>query len=333
MRLPLTLTLILLLSAFTTPATTWDEPWHETVVKDADAFIKATVTQTSPKSITLNVLKHLAGEKTPDTLTVDRFSLVRLTSITAGDDHELGFNFAKDAECYFFLKKVKADGRDAWAIATPTTGFAAIAKGKVHATYRHSYHQAVVPEDLYAPSTIAIFQHLHNQKYDEPFVRNLIKTELTQPPRGLTKGDDAGQKTFFRQHVALECFYHVGLPAESPLLEPFLSFDDYHTGISAVRALSRIDTPDSRQRLFDLLITDRSAFSRVMAAWGLKRLDAREYLPKLRDFAKIAPDKEAGFGGNIMDPRVGTHFPRSVKAACEELLAEWDPTTKPPALR
>jgi hypothetical protein len=186
MRLPLLLITSLLTITATSRATTWDEPWQETVVKDADTFIKATVVESSPKSITLKVLKHLAGQPVPDALTVDRFSLLHLGSYSLGPDgmaHELRFNFAKNEDWYFFLKKMKdKKDRDTWAIATPTAGFAGAANGNVYATYRHSYHQALVPDDLYEPSMTAIFQFLHAQKYDEKYVHTLIKTELSQPP-------------------------------------------------------------------------------------------------------------------------------------------------------
>ena len=47
-------------------STTWDEPWQEAVVKNADTFVKATVVKTGPKQITLKILKQVAGEKTPE---------------------------------------------------------------------------------------------------------------------------------------------------------------------------------------------------------------------------------------------------------------------------
>jgi hypothetical protein len=329
MHLIRSLTILICFAPLCVRATTWDEPWHETVVKDADTFVKATVVKTGPKAITLKVLKQLAGERVPETLTVDRFSKLRIGSMTIGGgggaDHELQFHFAQDEHWYFFLKKVKEKDHESWALPTPTSGFAGADKGLVYATYRHSYHQSLVPEDLYEPSMTAIFQYLHDQKYDQDFVHKLIKTELAQPPHGLKKGDDeASRKIFFRQHVALESFYHFGTADEYALLEPFLKSSDYHTSISAVRALSRIDTPDARARLWDYLTSEHPGFARVMAVQGLKRLNAREYLAKLREFIKVAPEEETGFGGNIMDPRVGTHFPRSVKAACEELVADWE---------
>ena len=96
-----------------------------------------------------------------------------------------------------------------------------------------------------------------------------------------------------------------------------------NTQISAVRALSRIATEPARARLFAFLTGDGTNFAKVMAVWGLRRLGAREYLDKLAAFLAKAPEAETGFGGSIMDPRVGTRFPRSVKAAVQALVDEW----------
>ena len=71
---------------------------------------------------------------------------------------------------------------------------------------------------------------------------------------------------------------------------------------------------------------DRAPFAKVMAVWGLKRLGAREHAGRLRKYAATAKaaGEKCGFGGNIMDPRVGTSFPGTVKDAIDALLAEWD---------
>lgn len=37
----------------------------------------------------------------------------------------------------------------------------------------------------------------------------------------------------------------------------------------------------------------------------------------------VCADQETGFGGNIMDPRIGTYFPESVKDSIKVLLDEW----------
>jgi hypothetical protein len=36
-----------------------------------------------------------------------------------------------------------------------------------------------------------------------------------------------------------------------------------------------------------------------------------------------APSEETGLGMNIMDPRIGTVFPGSLKEALTELVADW----------
>lgn len=46
-------------------------------------------------------------------------------------------------------------------------------------------------------------------------------------------------------------------------------------------------------------------------------------VPRLEAFVKTGIDQETGFGGSIMDPRVGTMFPDSVKEAIKHSLGEW----------
>ena len=112
-------------------------------------------------------------------------------------------------------------------------------------------------------------------------------------------------------------------PEQAPLLDAFLKHPGYHVQISAVRALSRIDTKAARERLFAFLTGEGEGFAKVMAVWGLKRLDAREFRSRLEAFYPNAPTEETGFGGNIMDPRVGTSFPDSVKHAVGQLIEHW----------
>jgi len=172
-----------------------------------------------------------------------------------------------------------------------------------------------------------MFAALHGGAPDAKFVRQLFGTWLKQAPQA--PADDPDQcATFFAQHAALECFRCLGTAADRELLEPFLRHDSYHVQISAVRALARIDTEEARARLFAFLTGGGEGFAKVMAVWGLRQLGAREYKDKLKAWLPEAPEEETGFGGGLMDPRIGTRFPRSVKAAVEELLAEWE---KPPA--
>ncbi len=56
--------LCFLISSISCLATTWDEPWHEKVVKEADYFVLAIVlTSDEHQGATLEVLKMLGGKK------------------------------------------------------------------------------------------------------------------------------------------------------------------------------------------------------------------------------------------------------------------------------
>ena len=84
------------------PGATWDEPWHEQVVRDSDTFIKARVTACEPSKLTLKTLKRLAGADVPDSLVVDEFSMLHLGSRLGGHDDELDFKLAVGEDWYFF---------------------------------------------------------------------------------------------------------------------------------------------------------------------------------------------------------------------------------------
>jgi hypothetical protein len=314
--------LCLALSATHVCATTWDEPWHEEVVKNADALVKVKIEKGAPTGCTARVVKQLAGKKVPGTIQVSDFHLLRVTSYSPG--HPPEFHFREGDEFYLLIKKAETNVH--YAVATPTAGCAYIAKDGVYATYTHSYNQALVPEEMYEKSMQAIFQHLHNQKHNEKYIQGLIDTYLTKPPQSLREAGQDRKKAdmFFRQHVTLECFRYFGRERHSGLLEPFLKKNDRFVQISAVRALGKIDSPATRKRLAKFLMEDNDGFARIMALWELKRMDAKEFLSELKTFLPHAPEEETGFGGNIMDPRVGTGFPGSVKAAVAGLIKEWE---------
>src|SRR5262245_49130573 len=303
-------------------ATTWDEPWHERVVKEADSFVKVQVVKNeNGKQLVLKTLKQLAGASAPAEFTVDRFWLLQLTSMSGGHGPE--FRLAPGAACYVFVKK-NSTGEN-WALPTPTAGYAKVEGECIVATYRHSYHMALVSQTLYEPTMTAIFQFLHSQPYDTQFIEQLFKQQLTVPPQNVTDDMKSEQsQRFFAQHVALECFYYFGTEKDYGLLEPFLSQDAFHVQISAIRALSAVKTEKAGERLLEFIRGKGNSFAKVMAVWGIRRLNAKDRLPTLLEYVGKAPDEEAGFGGSIMDPRVGTHFPSSVKAAVEELAKEWN---------
>jgi hypothetical protein len=304
-------------------ATTWDEPWQETVIREADSFVLLEVLSNNrKKSFTARIDAHLAGEKPERPVTVDGFYCLDLRSYSSG--HPPRLFFKKGYRGYFFLK-IGPEGKN-YRIATPTAGWATMNDGSVTAAYRHTYHKALVEKDLYEKTMTAIFKHLHGEKHDRRYIRGLFQKYLTQKPSDIDPKDYKGEAStlFFRQHVALECFVYFGKEADIKLLEPFLNADGYHVQISAARALGGLNSKAALERLMAFIEADRTAFAKVMAVWGLKRLGARDQAERLKKYLADGKDEKCGFGGNLMDPRVSTRFPSSVKRAIQGLLREWE---------
>ncbi len=295
-------------------ASTWDEPWQETVVKKADHLVLARVTAASAKGVTAVILRTLGGEPLTDTVQINNFYALRLCndSLNTKPDFELG----KTDSCYFFLQKQPSGG---YAIATPTTGFARVKAGQVAATYRHSYHQALVPLAVYEATMKAIFQHYHGQEYDVTPINALIATALALPPAHL---DATGRSTFFLQHAALETIYHLGLANHYDAVLPFLrDTTNFHAQVSAARALTATPTPEDKQLLIKILSSKSTRdLAKVIAIKTLTTYRPAELKPQLAALAQTASDEPNGFGGNIMDPRICTQVP-TVKEALTVLVS------------
>ena len=295
-------------------ATTWDEPWQDKVIKGADSFILAKIKSFDRNhGVDLEIIKTLAGKELRGNISITDFSLLKLTSYSTGNDAHFEFEGIK--ESYFFIKK---DEKGKYCIATPTTGFDYIEGGKVNATYRHSYHQALVPIDIYEKTMTAIFNNYHNLPYDKKFINDYVNEYLQQKPAGL---DSTEIETFFYQHVALECIYHLRLKGYYRQVIPFLNdTTNFHNQVSAARALIAYNTPECKQELLKVISdTARNNFIQVICIWTLTAFNPKDQKDRLIKIEKSASDEPNGFGGDIMDPRVGTYFP-TVKKALEKLI-------------
>ena len=301
-------------------ATTWDEPWHDDVMRNSESFVKVKITAIQGAVVKAEVIKFLAGERTPEQIELRGFSRLEITSTSSGAT-ELRMPFALGQNYYLFIKK--SEKTNTYQIPTPTSGWASLHGADVAATYRHSIHKALVPEEVYEKTMQAIFNGTKSKPYDTEFIERFIKEQLTQSVAVLNQEDSAMAKRFFLQHVALETFYHLGKGADLAMLTPFMDKGDYHVQISACRAVGRIDSPASRELLMKFIEGKGVGFAKVMCVRGLKRLNAKEMIPRLEAFLKTGTDQETGFGGDIMDPRVGTYFPESVKDSIKELLNDW----------
>ncbi|MGL5888998.1 MAG: hypothetical protein ACRC3B_03895, partial [Bacteroidia bacterium] len=220
-------------------ATSWDEPWQDSVICKADFFVLAEIGHVNRhKGVKLKILKTLAGNELKGTIKVDNFYLLDLCSYSAGHGPE--FYFPK-GRSYFFLKK---NSGNTYSIATPSAGFDYVEENKVFATYRISQHRSIVPVDVYEKTMTALFNHYHSKAFDLNYVHNFITTQLSKKPAGYNK-DEISE--FFLQHAALECIYHLKLPGYYERILPFLNdTSNYHIQISAARALASCNTDDCK---------------------------------------------------------------------------------------
>lgn len=306
---------IFITNSFVANSTTWNEPWQEKVIKDADALIKGQILK-QPKEnlVVIKVLKTLAGKEIKGTIKLDNFYLLKLCS-TSG--HSEGFQFGVLQEAYFLLKKNKNGN---YSIATPTAGFDYPVESGVVSTYRHSYHHALVPEETYELTMTAIFNSYHGTSYDTTYIDTYIKTQLSLKP-AFFDGND--QTTFFLQHVALELIYHLKLKNYYELILPFLNdTGNFHNQISAGRALVNYKTEDCKLNLLRIISDSvTNGFPKVICIWTLKEFDLTADKFKLAKLLENASSEENGFGGSIMDPRVCTVIP-TVKSALTDILKE-----------
>lgn len=313
MRKCIIVLLLIITTLSNTYATTWDEPWADKVIKESTSFVLAKVLSNDhQKGTTIQIYKTLGGKQLSGTLTISGFYLLDICSSSGGGPE---FHIEPTDSCYFFINE-SAEGK--YRIATPSTGFDYVGGGKVTATYRHSYHQASVPTDIYEKTMTAIFNNYHSLPYDQVFITSFIKEYLTKKPAGF---EDHEINTFFLQHVALESIHHLKLDMDASLVVPFLEDNgNFHNQVSGARAMVVANNQKETQALLNIIAdTSQRKFVQVMCIWTLKALNQKELKPKLQDLEKGASEENDNFGGNIMDHRVCTSIP-SPKSALKELI-------------
>jgi hypothetical protein len=283
-------------------ATTWNEPWQDSVIKKADYFVLAKVVSFDEgKGVKINILKSF-GSQLPESIEITDFYLLNLCSTSAGHGPE--FHFDEVDSCYFFIKK---EPGNKYSIATPTAGYAIVNNNKVAATYRHSYHQANVDVDIYEATMNSIFQNYHGRTFDEQYINSFVTKYLSLKPAGFDKSEI---NTFFNQHVALECIYHLRLKGYNDRLLVFLKdTSNMHTQISTARALIAYNSPETITALLNVIKQPGIDFVKVISVWTLASFKNTEVTKTLAAMRDLASTEETGFGGNIMDPRVCTYFP------------------------
>ncbi|MGJ8680746.1 hypothetical protein [Paraglaciecola sp.] len=315
MRIVLLISFALLnINAF---AHTWDEPWHDQVVKGANSFSLFEVMKNSNNMLKLRLIKHIVGEKPEDNIVVDGYYLYNVASTSTGsDEHE--FWLKKGQHAYIYL--LKKD--EQYKIATPTAGYSEIQEnGTVASTYRHSLHKAQVEVDTYEATQKCIFDAIKGASCADSTISKYILKPLEKRVSILSptaSKDDFD--LFFEQHVALETTYLIKYAIQESILLPFIKSKFFHTEIGAVRALAVSDSNDKESKLASFVTKgDGSDIAKVMAVIMLDQLNYKCTIA-LSEYLKDASGEEVALGGDFMDPRVSTWFPRSVKESIEWFL-------------
>ena len=298
-------------------ATTWDEPWQDEIIKNADYFVLGEVIKNDyQKGVTIEILRNIAGDRLPDQITISDFYLLHLCSYS--DSHGPEFQFDEGKQYYFFIK-INED--ESYCISTPSSGFAYFDQDEnvVFGTYRHSYHQALVNPQVYEKTMTALFQYYHGDKYDTTYIIDYATEYLNKAPAGF---EEFEIDLFFAQHVAMEMLYHLKLGGFYDQLTYFLKdTTNQHNQISAARALRAYNTEECKTLLIEAIANpDYDDFVKVICIWTLAEFNPVEYKKDLEELVEIVSDLDNGFGGNIMDPRVCTSFP-TVKTALKQLLS------------
>jgi hypothetical protein len=307
--------------------TTWDEPWHKDVVAKADTFGLYEAVSSTGRHAIFKKVQTFAGAATEESVEVDGFyglSLTTTSTFSPGIDDDWAGTFRNGSRYYLFLKKAPAG--NTWKIATPSTGFASIqTNGKVLATYRISLHQATVDPKIYELTQTCIFLRLHGSDKCSAEAYKYIDDQVSVVPPTMSGNVPPDQvDRFFTQHAALETAYLAGYPLPLETLSKFLANAYIHIQISGVRALSASNLKDRNQLLMTFVMDQtKNSVARVIAVRMIREVNARDLKDQMMTYLPNASNEETGLGMNIMDPRVGTVFPSSVKEALTQLIADW----------
>jgi len=301
--------LFTILISISSYAITWDEPWQKEIIEKSDYFVLGQIVETTDSIVTIVIEKSFGNELTGQ-IQIDGFFMLYICSTSGGHGPE--FNFEKNEKGYFFLKKGENGN---YQIPTPSSGFDRIVDGKVHATYRHTYHQASIDPVTYELTYNEIWNKFHNSDFDKTKIETFLENNLSKKPAGF---EESEIDLFFKQHSALETAYLLGIELDFETLKKFSESDNFHSQISALRAFSNLKTEQTKKYLLEYIQNEnKDNFTKVIAIWSLWNMDDVKINKQLLEIKDELSDEETGFGGNIMDPRICTHFPSPKNAIIE----------------
>lgn len=302
--------LIFLFSFSNLIAETWNEPWQKEIIQKSDYFVFGKIIENSGKNVKVQIVKRFGNQIIPDEIIIDNYFLLDLMSASG---ESMTTDLKKESSYYLFLKKNKNNN---YSLPTPTSGFALLDDENVRATYRHSYHQALIPQSIYEVTYENIWNYYKTEIFDKTKITNFINEQISKSPAGFEENEIS---SFYLQHSALETSYLLDFSPDIKSILKFAQSDNFHLRVSALQLLGNYKTKESNDFLVSTILNKTSSnFEKVIAIWSLKKSGNKEHIEILKKNISQLSDKSEGFGGNIMDPRVGTYFP-SPKGAVENL--------------
>lgn len=292
-------------------AQTWDEPWQKEIIEQSDYLVLGKITANSGEEMSLYILENIGGNIREANVIIDGYFLFRPTGVS---DKAPNFSLKKDQLYYLFLKK---NDKGNYSLPTPTSGFAILDEDHfVEATYRHSYHKAILPQNIYEFTYRNIWNYYKTKKFDKKQVNDFLYYYLALEPAGFGENEI---DNFYHQHAAMETAYLVDLSVKFEELEKFVTSENFHLRVSAIQLLGNDKSKNSKNYLIDSQLSElHTNFEKVLAIWALKKIGDEKYIQQLKLMSEELSPERMGFGGKQSDPRSGTSFP-SPKEAVEKL--------------
>jgi hypothetical protein len=300
-------------------ANTWNEPWHKDVVSASNSFGLFLAENVGNSKVVLRRVKHIAGIETPEKFETAGYHMLKTTSASSTD---WPFWLKKGDRGYLHLRR---DDAGNWLLATPSAGLAPLLpNGEVAATYRVSFVQARVSARVYESTQTCIFQYLAGKECDRQ-VKEWIQETVRPPAAALgPASSDAEAKRFFEQHAALETAAIIKQPVSESSWRSFLDSTFFYTQSAALSYVAQVGTADAPE-ILSKYICDPSKHNgiRGYAILLLKRNKKLVDIERLRTCRSEQSNEEVFWPvSGIMDGRVGTTFPKSVRDGIGEILDE-----------
>lgn len=301
------LALLILFSAFSAKSMAWDEPWQIDIIKEADYFFYGKVISVQDTQAVVHVEKSIGGTLAGDIMIAGCFML----DLCEGTKHDTVFlMLQKGDEGYFMLKKGE---RGKYQMPTPSSGFDLISDTLVIATYRHTFHQAMILPELYEFTYKQIWNKHHLGTYDMDTLQQFFDTTLAKPPAAMSPEE---RITFFEQHVALETAYLLGYEYDFERLQTFVESKNVHLKISGLRAMScfKRSKPVTNYLLEYIRNAENDNFTKVIAIWSIWEQCEDDYKKQLWMLREELDQQVVGWGVRSNDPRYCTYFPSPYQA-------------------